>query len=89
MKGTDSQGESAARRGLDNVKGQEVWGEENTARRGQRTCILAVDADADGAASLGLSAGPRTTLQDLGAFLPDHVAPNSLQGPDNTGEMTE
>lgn len=28
MKGTETRGESAAGRGLDNVKGQEVWGEE-------------------------------------------------------------
>jgi hypothetical protein len=28
LKGTETRGESAAGRGLDNVKGQEVWGEE-------------------------------------------------------------
>lgn len=51
--------------------------------------MLTADADVDGAASLSPSVGPRTTLQDLGAFLPDHMAPNSLQVPDNAGEMTE
>lgn len=52
------------------------------ARKGQYAYILT-------AASLSLLVGPRTTLQDIGAFLPDHMAHNSLQGPDNTGEMTE
>lgn len=59
-------------------------------RRGQCTCILA--ADVDGAASCrwcSLSVGPRTTLQDLGVFLRGHMVPSSLQGPDNTGEVTE
>lgn len=32
------------------MKGQEVWGGGDTARRGRCTCILDADADADGAA---------------------------------------
>lgn len=64
-----------------NMEGTETQ-QESAARKGQYACILT-------AASLSLSVGPRTTLQDIGAFLPDHMAPNSLQGPDNTGEMTE
>lgn len=65
------------------MKEQEVWGKG--AQPGEASAPVFWLLMQMQMALPGLSVGPERTLQDLG----DHVAPNSLQGPDNTGEMTE
>lgn len=48
------------------------------------------EADLDvGVAASSLQGNPGRALLDLGGFLLDHVALNTVQGPDNTGEMTD
>lgn len=49
------------------MKGQEVWGGGDPARRGQCTCILAADADADGAAR-PFSRTRERTREDVAGF---------------------